>query len=174
MYLNEHNERDILAMIRIRVVENLIDKIEYSNNQDNQTYPSSDYTCDKCGEILTFSLKHLDKHRFLKFSNLDKKDKKIMDKLILSMIPKSKIKLKRQIWTLNKSDRFIVTLQRIYLRLTNCKTPFLSIPKLNENIPDSFIDFNCLKCKRPVRIYYSSYLGGKHGEIEYKLKYILD
>ena len=161
-------------MIRIRLSENIIDKINYSNREDYQTYPTSNYICDNCGENIGFSLKDLDKHRFSKFSNLDLKDQKIMDKLILSMIPKSKLKQKRQIGTLSKKDRFIVFFQRIYLRLTNCKTPFLTIPKLNENIPDSFIDFNCSKCKRPTRIYYFSSLGGKHGEIGYDLKYVID
>lgn len=161
-------------MIRIRLAENIIDKINYSNRKDYQTYPTSNYICDKCGEKIAFSLKDLDKHRFLNFSNLNLKEQKIMDKLILSMIPKSKLKQKRQLLTLSKKDRFIIFFQRLYLRLTNCKTNFLSIPKLNENIPDSFIDFNCLKCNRPTRIYYFSSFGGKHGEIGYDLKYVID
>ena len=100
-------------MIRIRPVKGLIEKTEYSNYEDFGTYPSSTYICDSCGEQIKFNLNNLDKHRFLKYSNLKASDQKIMDRLILSMIPKSKIKLKRQIGTLTKKDRLIVYFQRI-------------------------------------------------------------
>ena len=75
----------------MRLSENVIDNINYSNREDYQSYPSSNYICDNCGEKIGFSLKDLDKHRFLNFSNLNLKDQKIMNKLILSMIPKSKL-----------------------------------------------------------------------------------
>ena len=39
---------------------------------------------------------------------------------------------------------------------------------------NSFLDFNCPTCKRPVRIYYDSWAGGKHGEHGFTIKYIVD
>jgi len=161
-------------MIKIRLVGGLIEKTEYSNYEDSETYPFSIYSCDSCGEQTKFNLKDLDKHRFLKYSNLKLSDQKIMDRLILSMIPKSKIKQKRQIWALTKKDRLRVYFQRMILRINNLTTPFLPIPKTKENIPDSYIDFYCNKCNRPARIYYFSYLGGEHGEHGYELKYLMD
>ncbi len=161
-------------MIRIRLIGDLIEKKEYSNYEDFEIYPSSTYSCDSCGEQTKFNLKDLDKHRFLKYSNLNLSDQKIMDRLILSMIPKSRIKQKRQIWALTKKDRLKVYFQRVILNFTNLTTPFPPIPKTKENIPDSYIDFYCQKCNRPVRIYYFSYLGGKYGEHGYELKYLMD
>lgn len=161
-------------MIRIRPVEKLIEKIDYSNNEDFETYTSWIYNCDSCGEQTEFKLKDLDKHRFSKYSNLKLPDQKIMDRLILSIIPKSKIKKSKQIWALTKKDRLRVFFQRIVLRINSVKTPLPPIPQITENIPDSFIDFYCPKCNRPVRIYYFSYMGGKHGEHGYELKYLLD
>lgn len=161
-------------MIKIRPANKCIEKTEYSNYEDFDTYPSSIYTCDSCGEKIKFNFKDLDKHRFIKHSNLKASDQKIMDKLILSIIPKSKRNSNGQIATLSKKDRWIVLFQRIILRLNRVKTPFPPIPDSNENVPDSYIDFYCPKCNRPVRIYYFSYLGGKHGEHGYVLKYVVD
>ena len=161
-------------MIRIRLAGDLIEKTEYSNYEDFETYPSSTYSCDSCGEQTKFNLQDLDKHRFSKYSNLNQSDQKIMDRLILSMIPKSKIKQKGQIWALTKKDRLSVYFKRLILRFCNLSIPFLPIPKTKENIPDSYIDFYCQKCNRPVRIYYFSYIGGKHTEHGYELKYLMD
>jgi len=161
-------------MIKIRLVGDLIEKKEYSNYEDSETYPSSTYSCDSCGEQTKFNLKDLDKHRFSKYSNLNQSDQKIMDRLILSMIPKSKIKQERQIWVLTKKDRLRVYFNRVILRFSNLTNPFPPIPKTKENIPDSYIDFYCQKCNRPVRIYYISYIGGKHVEHGYELKYLMD
>ncbi len=50
------------------------------------------------------------------------------------------------------------------------------IKQLAESIKeqtDSFIDFYCPQCKRPVRIYYYSWAGGRHGEYGFRLKYII-
>ncbi|NOZ47897.1 MAG: hypothetical protein GXO79_14135 [Chlorobi bacterium] len=137
-------------MIRIRLAGDLINKTNYSNYEDFETYPSSTYHCDLCGEKIKFSLKDLDKHRFLEYSNLKLSDQKVMDRLILSMIPKSKIKQKKQIWALTKRDRLRVYFQRMVLKINNLKTSFPPIPKTKENIPDSYIDFYCQKCKNAI------------------------
>lgn len=39
---------------------------------------------------------------------------------------------------------------------------------------NSFVDFYCPSCKRPVRIYYDSWAGGSHGEHGFSMKYIVD
>jgi hypothetical protein len=40
-------------------------------------------------------------------------------------------------------------------------------PKTN-----SFLDFYCPTCKRPVKIYYDSWAGGRHGEAGFTIKFI--
>jgi DNA-directed RNA polymerase subunit M/transcription elongation factor TFIIS len=160
--------------MKIRFAKELIEKLEYSNYDDYETYPNSVFVCDKCGDKIGFGFKDLEKHRFSKNSNLKGKDKIIADRLILTMIPKYKVKQKRQIWALTKRDRLIVKLQRLYLRLIGAVDVFLPIPKIDENIPDSFIDFNCPKCKTPVRIYYFSFIGGRHCENGFVIKYVIN
>lgn len=161
-------------MMKIRLAQGLIDKLEYSNYDDYETYPNSVFICDNCGDKMSFAYKDLEKHRFSKYSNLKGKEKLIADKLILSMIPKYKTEQKRQIWSLTKKDRLIVRLQRFCLRSIGVTCKFLPIPKLNENVPDSFIDYNCPQCKKPIRIYYSSFLGGRHCEMGFEIKYVMN
>ena len=160
--------------MRIRLATGLIDKLEYSNYVDYETYPNSVYICDNCGDKVGFTYRSLEKHRFSKNSNLVGRDKIVADRLILSMIPKYKIKQTRQIWALTSRDRLIVLVQRFYLRLMSVRETFLPIPKSNENIPDSYLDFKCPGCQRPVRIYYFSFIGGKHCEAGFKIKYVMD
>ena len=121
--------------MRIRLAKELIDKIDYSNIDDYQTYPDSIFICDNCGDKIRFAYKDLEKHRFSKNSNLKGLDKKNADRLILSMIPKYKIDQKGQIWALTKRDRIIVKFQRLILRLIGLRENFLPIPSINENIP---------------------------------------
>ena len=163
-----------IIIMRIKFAEGLIDKLEYSNYTDYEIYPNSIFDCNRCGEKIGFAFKDLEKHRFSKLSNLDINDKMLADRLILSMIPSYKIKQKRQIWALSNRDRLIVWIQRIYLRLIGIRDPFLPIPKTNENIPDSYIDFYCPKCKTPARIYYSSFIGGRHCESGFEIKYVMN
>jgi hypothetical protein len=160
--------------MKIRFAKGLIDKLEYSNYDDYETYPNSVFICDKCGDKIGFAYKDLEKHRFSKDSNLNGNDKIIADKLILSMIPKYKIKQKIQIWALTDRDRLIVRIQRLYLRIIGVKGFFLPIPKTNENIPDSYIDYKCPKCQTPIRIYYSSFMGGRHCEMGFEIKYVMN
>jgi hypothetical protein len=161
-------------MLIIRYAEGLIEKLHYSNYEDYKTYPDSVFTCDKCGYKVRFAYKDLEKHRFLKVSNLTGQDKIMADRLILSMIPNYKIKQQRQIWALTKGDRLIVMLQRLKLRIIGMRGKFLPIPLAKENIPDSFIDYSCPQCKAPIRIYYSSYMGGRHCEMGFGIKYIIN
>ena len=37
---------------------------------------------------------------------------------------------------------------------------------------NSFLDFYCPTCKRPVKIYYDSWAGGRHGEAGFTIKFI--
>jgi hypothetical protein len=160
-------------MTQIRLADNLVDKLDFSNYEDFETYPTSVFTCD-CGDKVGFAYKDLEKHRFSKETNLNGQDKILTDRLILTMIPYYKIKLKRQIWTLTKWDRFIVWIQRFILRITGTKGKFLPIPLFKENVPDSFIDYNCTVCNSPIRIYYSSFMGGRHCEMGFRIKYIIN
>ena len=41
------------------------------------------------------------------------------------------------------------------------------------NVPNSFLDYNCPNCQNPIRIYYESWAGGKHGEAGFELKYAI-
>lgn len=161
--------------MKIRFAKGLIDNLEVSDNYGkNNIYKICSFTCDNCGYEVESEYKSLEKHRFCKFSNLNGNDKINADRLILSMIPKYKIKQERQIWALSHFDKLIVRIQRLYLRITGCKEIFLPIPKTNENIPDSFIDYYCPKCHLPIRIYYFSYMGGRHCERGFEIKYILN
>jgi|GEM_PF-2033888 len=161
-------------MIQFRFAKDLIEKIEYSNFEDYETYPFSVFICDNCDEKISFAYRDLDKHRFSKESNLKGKDKIIMDRLILALIPQYKLKQKRQIWALTKLDRFKVRIQRLYLRIIGIREIFPPIPSIKENIPDSFIDFYCPKCRKPIRIYYLSFIGGRHTEMGFVIKYVLN
>ena len=40
-------------------------------------------------------------------------------------------------------------------------------------LPNSYLDYYCPNCKRPIRILYDSFAGGKHGEFGFELKYIV-
>lgn len=40
-------------------------------------------------------------------------------------------------------------------------------------IPDSFLDYNCPNCQNPIRIYYESWAGGRHGEAGFDLKFAI-
>ena len=158
----------------MRLAKGLIDKLEYSNFDDYATYPNSVFICDNCGGKIGFAYRDLEKHRFSKDSNLNGNDKTNADRLILSMIPKYKTKQKGQIWALTNRDRFIVRIQRIYLKLIGVEGDFLPIPKTKENVPDSHIDYYCPKCQTPIRIYYSSFMGGRHCEMRFEIKYVLN
>jgi hypothetical protein len=39
---------------------------------------------------------------------------------------------------------------------------------------NSFLDFYCPSCKRPVKIFYESWGGGRHMEYGYNVKYVVD
>ena len=158
----------------MRLAEGLIDKLKFSNYEDYETYPSSIFTCDYCGDKIGFAFRDLEKHRFSKVSNLKGRDKIKMDRVILALIPNYKLKQNRQIWALTKLDRFKVWIQRLYLRIIGITGKFPPITSIKENIPDSFLDYYCPKCQRPIRIYYFSYLGGHHGELGFVIKYVIN
>jgi len=96
-----------------------------------------------------------------------------MDRLILAMIPKYKLKQSDDIWALTNRDRFAIWIQRIYIRIIGIRGKFLQIPSTIENIPDSFLDYYCPKCNKPIRIYYFSFMGGRQVESGFVLKYVL-
>jgi hypothetical protein len=106
-----------------------LNKTEFNNQEDWETYPTADYCCEKCNQKISFNFANLTKHQFSSFSNLNNIDQKAFDS-------------------------------------------FVSINKLEPT--NSFLDFYCPNCERPVRICYDSWAGGKHGEYGFSIKYILD
>jgi len=106
-----------------------LNKTEFNNQEDWDTYPTADYCCDKCNETVSFNFTNLTKHHLSTFSNFNDKDKEAFDL-------------------------------------------FASANKLEPT--NSFLDFYCPTCKRPVRIYYDSWAGGRHGEHGFSMKYIVD
>lgn len=160
--------------MKIRKATIVFDKVDYSSINDFETYPDSIYLCNNCNEKVSFALKDLDKHRFGSFSNLSDKTQKDFDELALAILPSAKMKTGRQNGAYTKDDIRAVEKQRFRLIFKKRKINLLWLPLKGQVMPDSFIDFNCPNCNRPVRIYYSSFLGGRHGEHGYQLKYIID
>ena len=104
-------------------------KTEFDSLEDWQAYPTTEYTCDSCNQIVSIAFKDLAKHQFLNFTNFNDQDKKV----------------------------------------------FEDYESLNAQIKtNSFIDFYCPTCKRPVKIFYESWAGGRHTEHGYIIKYVVD
>ncbi len=55
-------------------------KTEFDSYEDWQTYPTADYTCDKCNQIISIAFKNLVKHQFSNFTNFDDEDKRTFEK----------------------------------------------------------------------------------------------
>ncbi|MFH0728257.1 MAG: hypothetical protein V2B19_18200 [Pseudomonadota bacterium] len=45
---------------------------------------------------------------------------------------------------------------------------------LNKGTANSFLDFLCQGCHRPVRIYYTAWAGGRHGEAGFQINFIIE
>lgn len=115
--------------MRVRNADEIFDKTDFNNQVDWDTYPTADYTCDKCNQTVAIRLKDLVKHAYKGFSNLTEADKQNVETLIKVTV---------------------------------------------EKLPSSFLDFYCPDCKRPVRVYYETFAGGKHTEVEHSIKYVVD
>lgn len=161
-------------MRQIRLAENLLEKVEFNNIDDYETSPSSVLSCKNCGDKVGVALRDLMTHNFSKKTNLKQVDKNEIERLMLAMIPKYKLNPERNYGYLTKNDRLIVWVQRLYLRLIGVKGKFPSIPTTKDYMPDSFLDYYCPQCKMPTRIYYYNYIGGRHCETGYGLKYIVN
>ena len=105
----------------------ILDKTEFTNRIDWDTFPTANYCCNKCNQIVSIDFNNLTKHQFSDFSNFNSEDKELFKKVETDLI----------------------------------KT-------------NSFLDFYCPTCKRPVRIYYDSWAGGNHGESGFSIKFIID
>ena len=106
-----------------------LNKTEFNIQEDWNTYPTADYTCDKYCQTVSINFANLAKHQLSNFSNFNEADK----------------------------EAFALFASQNELEPTN-----------------SFLDFYCPKCKRPVRIYYDSWAGDRHGEQGFSIKYIVD
>ena len=112
---------------RIIDAANRLSKLEFSADQDWETYPESTYSCPCCGEQISFALRDLEKHQLSKFTNLLAADAQAVGAA--------------SAWA--------------------------------ERNFNSFIDFYCVGCRRPVRILYYGWAGGRftHG---YSLLYVIE
>ena len=65
--------------------------------------------------------------------------------------------------------------QSDYSNLTDDKQKSINeFVELNlKEVPNSFLDFICPNCKTPIRLYYESWAGGRHGEYGYELKTVI-
>ena len=55
-----------------------LSKLEFSADEDWQTYPESTYTCPLCSEEISFSMRDFEKHSFSDFSNLSDAERQEM------------------------------------------------------------------------------------------------
>jgi len=161
--------------MKIRKAKEIFDKVSYSSVEDYQTYPVSIYNCDLCGERFSFCMKDLDKHRFSSFSNLSIEDQSLFNKTASEFFLSRKIDSEMKSNKETTSYKSTTILNKIASLIQKLKKKKLSseLSKIQSE-PDSFIDFYCTGCKRPSRIYYSSYLGGRHTENGYDLDFIID
>jgi hypothetical protein len=113
----------------IHAANQKLSKTEFNNYDDWQSYPTSDYCCNHCKQIISINFSNLEKHASSTFSNLSESDSKAFDLFFLE----------------------------------TGATP-----------ANSFLDFYCPGCKRPVRVYYISWAGGRHGEFGYSIKYVVE
>ncbi|HET9714517.1 MAG TPA: hypothetical protein VFP64_21690 [Pyrinomonadaceae bacterium] len=51
-----------------------LSKVEFSADQDWETYPASTYTCPHCSEQMSFGMRDFEKHRLSQFTNLSLND----------------------------------------------------------------------------------------------------
>jgi hypothetical protein len=160
--------------MKTRKATEIFDKILYSSIDDYQTYPVSIYSCDKCDAKLSFSIKDLEKHRFGSFSNLSSQDQTHINEIAADIFSDKDLKSDGQNEIDLKNDKRATLLKRIMFAIHKMKAKFSPQPPRIRPKPDSFIDFYCPKCKRPVRIYYTSFLGGRHCEHGYNLDYVID
>lgn len=160
-------------MLYINSANNVFTKTEFNTETDYAIYPAAELVCENCKEKVSIALKDLDRHRFSRFSNLSEEHQKMFDVAALSFMLKSQIGAQRQHLFLSKKDRLKIGWQRFILAVTRQPVKFLQLPKAGDYLPDSFLDFYCPKCNKPMRVYYSSYLGGRQGEHGYILMYLV-
>ena len=64
----------ILFKYSIVDAANRLSKVEFSADQDWDTYPDSTYTCPGCGNQMSFCMRDLKKHQLSQFTNLSDND----------------------------------------------------------------------------------------------------
>ncbi len=114
--------------MKIKLAETILSKVDFDSNEDLDTYPESEYTCN-CGQSVILTFRNFRKHSFSNFTNLEKGDVAKIEALVDNRITSE----------------------------TN-----------------SFLDFYCPKCKKPIRFYFFSWAGGKHGQHGFQIKYIIE
>ena|SRR6478736_2746581 len=111
--------------MNLYVATEILEKTEFNNQSDWDTYPTADYCCDRCQQTVSIAFKSLTQHQFSDFSNISSADNELFKNLVSGA----------------------------------SKT-------------NSFLDFYCPGCNRPVKIYYDSWAGGHHGEAGFTIKFI--
>ena len=74
--------------MKVRNAETILNKTDFNNQVDWDTYPTADYTCDNCNQIVAISLKDLVKQAYNGFSNLTDADNQSIDTLIKTTVEK--------------------------------------------------------------------------------------
>ncbi len=72
--------------MKVRNANKVLDKTEFNNQADWETYPTADYTCDNCKQTISLSFKNLTKHVHNNFSNLSDIDRQNVDKTIQASV----------------------------------------------------------------------------------------
>lgn len=61
----------------LQAATEILSKTKFNNQTDWDTYPTADYCCDKCNQIVSIDFKSLTKHQFSDYSNLASTDKEL-------------------------------------------------------------------------------------------------
>lgn len=48
------------------------------------------------------------------------------------------------------------------------------VSTIDKGDSNSFLDFACQGCDRPVRLYYTAWAGGRHGEAGFAIRFIIE
>ena len=80
-----------LGDIRMRAMKVIaaserLTKLEFEADIDWETYPRSEYTCFRCGEKISFTLRNLDKHAHSTFTNLSPADASAIERIVAGRV----------------------------------------------------------------------------------------
>jgi len=71
-----------MRAVRVVPASECLTKLKFEADIDWETYPRSEYTCSRCGEKISFTLRNLDKHAHSTFTNLSSEDVDAIEKSV--------------------------------------------------------------------------------------------